>query len=70
MTATSRQQNIVAFAKLAILILALDAEPRPARNKQHPFVALLIVPIALGRRLAGRDDALDANALTLEPCAR
>jgi hypothetical protein len=50
----------------AVFFLALDAQVRRALDQQHPLVSLLIVPLAFRRRLTGRDDALDAQALALD----
>src|SRR4051794_3472035 len=41
--------------------LALELHRSRALQQHHAFGALLVVPEALGARLSGRDDALDAQ---------
>jgi hypothetical protein len=64
--AVGRKHDPVAFAKLPVLIFALDAEPRRARDDQHPLVGHLVVPFPVRRRLSRRDDSLDAQARLVE----
>jgi hypothetical protein len=66
MPAMSWEQDPIAFAKLAIFTLTLDAQARRTLDHEHPFIGVLIVPLAFRRRLTGRDDALDAQALALD----
>src|SRR5262245_38577287 len=47
-----REKQPVPGAKLALLRFARDEETRGAGHEQHPLVALLIVPLSFGRRLA------------------
>src|SRR5262245_59613000 len=56
-----REKQPVAGAKLALLRLVRDEDTRGAGNEQYKLVVLLIVPLAFGRRLSGRDDPLDAE---------
>lgn len=42
--------------------LAFEAQRGGAAEQDHPFGLRLIEPLARRRRLAGRDDALDAQA--------
>jgi len=56
----------VPFAKVPVLIFALDAKPRRAGHNQDPFVGLLIVPFPFRGSLPRRDDALDAHVRPLE----
>jgi hypothetical protein len=53
-------QDMVARAKTA-LIFALDAQTRRPGEEQDPFVVSLTMGLICRRRLARRDDALDAN---------
>ena len=66
MAAMRGEQYPVAGMKLPVGILAFDTQSRAARDQQHPFVAVLIVPLAFPSRLAGRDDALDAERQPLK----
>ena len=66
MPAMGREQDPVAFAEFAVGLLALDAQARGAIHHKHELVAVLIVPLALRRRLTGRHDALDAQARAID----
>jgi len=61
-----REQDPVTFAELAVFALAFDAQARRTSDQEHPLIGLLVVPLALGRRLTGRDDALDGEAWALD----
>jgi len=52
MAAMGRKEEVVAFAEFPILSLAVNAETGAARDHEHPFVAVLIVPVAVRRGLA------------------
>ena len=41
-------------------------KPRRAIHHKHELVAVLIVPLALRRRLTGRHDTLDAQARAID----
>jgi hypothetical protein len=66
MPATGRQQDPGAFAERAVGRLAFDVKPRGAIHYKHELVAVLIVPLALRRRLTGRHDTLDAQARAID----
>ena len=66
MPAMGREQDPVAFAECAVGSLALDAKARGAIHHKHELVAVLIVPLALRRRLTGRHDTLDAQARAID----
>jgi len=61
MAAMGGEQQIVAGCERTVLALALDAEPGGSPDEEDPFVGVLVVPLAFGCRLPGRDDALDAS---------
>jgi hypothetical protein len=42
------EQDPIAFAELAVGLLAFDAQPRGAGDDKHPLVGLLVVPLTLG----------------------
>ena len=52
--------------KFPVGILAFDTQSRAASDQQHPFVAVLIVPLVFPSRLAGRDDTLDSERRPLK----
>ncbi len=66
MAAMRGEQYPVAGMKFPVGILAFDTQSRAAREQQHPFVAVLIVPLAIPSCLAGRDYALDAERQPLK----
>jgi hypothetical protein len=66
MPAMGWEQDPVAFAEGAVGRLAFDAKPRGAIHHKHELVAVLIVPLALRRRLTGRHDTLDAQARAID----
>lgn len=66
MAATGRKEDPIPFAKIPVVIFALDAKPRRASHDQDPFVGLLIVPFPFRGSLPRRDDALDAHIRPLE----
>ena len=48
------------------LLLAFDPQPGGAFDEQHPFVPRLIVGRVRRRRVAARDDSLDADPRAFE----
>jgi nicotinamidase-related amidase len=66
MAATGWEQDPIAFADLAVGLLALDAQARGASDDKYPLIGFLVVPLALGRRLTRGHDALDAEARTID----
>ena len=46
------------------LVAIVPEQARFSLQQRHPFVAVLVVPLALGRGLPDGDDALDATAPT------
>jgi hypothetical protein len=66
MAAASGKQYPVAGIKFSVGILAFNTQSRATCHQQHPFIAVLIVPLAVRRRLAGRDDALDTERRPLK----
>jgi len=66
MTAMGGDEQPVAFRKRPVLGLALDAQTCGAGDEKHKLVACLVVPLVFGRRLTGRDDALDTHARALD----
>src|SRR5512133_3989748 len=62
-TATGRDQCIIADAQLKRLRSVIKLQPRTACQDQYPLVVLLIVPFALRGGLTVGNDALDAHSV-------
>src|SRR5262245_11296428 len=62
MATVGGDQDMVTRTKIA-LAFAFDPETRRAGEEQDPFVVLLIIRLVRRRRLARRNDSLDAHAL-------
>ena len=61
-----RQEQPLAGPQFAVLRLAVDAQTRGARDKQHELIAGLIAPFASARRLTRGDEPLDTNTRALD----
>ena len=66
MTDMRPHDQVMAGMEIDGIRVPLDAETGPATEHEHPFVRVLVEPLARGRDMAGRHDPLDAHARRVE----
>jgi hypothetical protein len=60
------EQDPTRFADRPVLAFAFDTQARRTFDQQHPFVGVLVIPLAFGGRLTGRRDPLDAHTWSID----
>src|SRR6478609_9289881 len=60
------EQDPTRFADRPVLAFAFDTQARRAFDQQHPFVGVLVIPLAFRGRLTGRRDPLDAHTWSID----
>ena len=60
------EQYPIPFAESPVLAFAFDTQARRAGDQQHPFVGILVIPLAFRAFLTGRHDALDAHTRPID----